>query len=152
MKTREIQNFIEEILTKFGITFDSVEDTISESGTLVFTIQSPESQLLIGRDGEVLQSLSHLLKRYVEKQYPENNKNHILLDVNGYQHEKIKKIKTIAHMMAERCRFFKTPVELEPMNPFERHLVHEFIQEQSDLQTESTGFGKDRRVVIIYKK
>lgn len=152
MKTREIQNFIEQILHKSGIVFDSVEDTVSQSGTLVFRVESPESKTLIGKDGEVLYSLTHILKTYIEKQYPENEKTYILLDVNGYQEEKIVKIKSIAHMMAERCRFFKTPIELDPMNPFERHVVHEFIQEQPDLQTESTGFGKDRRIIITYKK
>lgn len=152
MKTREIQNFIEQILRMSACVFDSVEYSVSPSGTLVFAIQSPDSHILIGKDGEVLQSLAHILKKYVEKQYPDSEQIHILLDVNGYQEEKIKKIQSIAHMMAERCRFFKTSVELDPMNAFERHVVHEFIQEQSDLETQSTGFGKERRVIITYKK
>lgn len=152
MKTSDIQNYIEKIITILGVEFESITDSVSDSGTLVFSIQSKDSKFLIGRDGEVLKSLNYLVKKYIEKNSNPETNQHILVDVNGYQEEKIKRVKTIAHMMAERCRFFKSPVELDPMNPFDRHVVHEYIQEQDDLETESTGFGKERRVIIKYKK
>ena len=53
-------------------------------------------------------------------------------------------------MMAERARYFKSSVEVDPMPAFERRIVHEFLSDAIDLKTESTGFGAKRRVVIKY--
>ena len=53
-------------------------------------------------------------------------------------------------MMAERARYFKSSVEVDPMPAFERRIVHEFLSNATDLKTESTGFGHTRRVVIKY--
>jgi spoIIIJ-associated protein len=128
---------------------DSIDFDIDERETKVFKITTLNSRELIGKDGETIQALNHLLKRFVEKN---GEINHVALDVNGYQDKKIEKLKVVAHMMAERARFFKSSVELDPMNAFERHVVHEYIQSQNDLETESTGFGKERHVVIKYKK
>lgn len=150
MTTQDIQNYIEQCLKNMGFSFDSIDFDIDDFGTRVFKVQTQESKELIGKDGETLQSLNHLIKRFCEKN---GETGHTMLDINDYQEKKIEKIKTIAHMMGERCRFFKSPIELDPMNAFERHIIHEYIQQnQPDLETESTGYGKERKVVIKYKK
>jgi predicted RNA-binding protein Jag len=56
----------------------------------------------------------------------------------------------MAHIMAERARYFKSNVEIDPMNPFERRIIHEFLADEKDLKTESTGLGLSSRVVIKY--
>ncbi len=155
MMTHDIQNFIEEIIKNLGFSVTSIDFDIQESGGYVCRVISEDHRELIGKDGETLQSLNHLVKRFIEKNSQNNQDNketHFLLDINDYQEKKIQKIKTIAHMMAERARFFKSSVELDPMNAFERHIIHEYVQMQDDLETESTGFGKERRVVIRCKK
>ncbi len=149
MTTQDIQNYIEQCLKTMSFSFDSIDFNIDDRGTKVFKIKTQESKDLIGKDGETLQSLTHIVKRFCEKN---GETNHIMLDINDYQDKKIEKIKTIAHMMSERARFFKSSVELDPMNAFERHIVHEYVQNQEDLETESIGFGKERKVVIKYKK
>ena len=95
--------------------------------------------------------INYLIKRILDHKYKENTP-HIIIDINNYQKEKIERIKTMAYMMAERARFFKSKVELEPMNSFERRIVHEFVSKQSDLISESTGIGSSRRVVLVYKE
>ena len=52
--------------------------------------------------------------------------------------------------MAERARYFKSSIEVEPMAPHERRIVHEFLSEMADITTESQGEGKNRHVVIKY--
>ena len=148
---QEIQNYIEKILNLLEVEYEDISIDISDSSSYVCNISSKDSRFLIGRDGENLKALNYITKRAISQKNPDQ-KVHILLDVNGYQEEKIKKIKAIAHMMAERSRFFKSAVELDPMNSFERHVIHEYIQDMNDLETESTGTGRDRRVVIKYKK
>ncbi len=146
----EIKKIIEELLSKLGFDFPNVSSELDmDSGSFWFSVESKDSNFLIGKDGETIQSLNFLLKRFVEKKYKENTP-HVTLDVNNYQKAKVEKIKTIAHMMSERARFFKSKIELEPMNSFERRIVHEYVSKHADLKSESSGFGKDRHIVISF--
>lgn len=149
---KEIQNYIEKLLTTLGVEYTDVSIDVSDSGTYVCDIDTEDSKYLIGRDGETLKALNYITRRYFDSKKDQEQKVHIMIDINGYQEEKINKIKAIAHMMAERSRFFKSSVELDPMNSFERHVIHEYIQEMNDLETESTGTGRERRIIIKYKK
>ena len=74
----------------------------------------------------------------------------ILVDINGFQKKRVEDVRTLAHMMSERARYFKSNIEINPMTAFERRIVHEFLSNASDLKTESIGFGPARRVVIKY--
>lgn len=117
-----------------------------------FSIQTNEPYLLLGEDGKTLMALNHLVKRVFEQQSIKQNFKplNFLVDVNDFQEKRIEDLKTKAVMMAERARFFKSSVELLPMNPYERMIIHSFFTNIPDIETESTGFGKDRRVVIKY--
>lgn len=151
MLENEIKNLIEEFLNKGGFSFDEVSVSLDmDAGSYWASISSDDSKVLIGRQGETMQAINYLLKRVVENKYKENTPR-VIIDVNDYQKTKIDRIKTTAYMMAERARFFKSSVELEPMNAFERRVVHEFISGQDDLESESSGVGRSRRVVIKYK-
>jgi len=151
MLENEIKNLIEEFLNKGGFSFDEVSVSLDmDAGSYWASIRSSDSKVLIGRQGETMQAINYLLKRAVENKYKENTPR-VIIDVNDYQKTKIDRIKTTAYMMAERARFFKSSVELEPMNAFERRVVHEFISGQDDLESESSGVGRSRRVVIKYK-
>lgn len=151
MLENEIKNLIEEFLNKGGFSFDEVSVSLDmDAGSYWVSIKSGDSKVLIGRQGETMQAINYLLKRAVENKYKENTPR-VIIDVNDYQKTKIDRIKTTAYMMAERARFFKSSVELEPMNAFERRVVHEFISGQDDLESESSGVGRSRRVVIKYK-
>lgn len=147
----DIKNDIVEFLTKSGFTFENINVSTEENpGSYWVSIKSNDSNRIIGRDGETTQAINHLFKRIIESKYKEKTPK-VIIDINDYQKAKIEKIKTVAYMMAERARFFKSKVELEPMNAFERRIVHDFISKQEDLVSESFGFGKSRRVVIDYK-
>ena len=67
-----------------------------------------------------------------------------------FSKKRIENIHAIAHMMAERARYFKSNIEVDPMPAFERRIVHEFLSDAADLKTESEGEGLSRRVVIKY--
>jgi len=97
--------------------------------------------------------LNHLVRRILESKLPEGSEDQgpsILIDIGGFQKKRVENVKAIAHMMAERARYFKSSIEVDPMPAFERRIIHEFLSEATDLKTESTGFGPSRRVVIKY--
>ena len=152
MQPNDLKKFIEEFVTKTTFGFDQVDVVLDlESGSYWCSIKSNDSKQLIGRDGETIQAMNFLIKRILETKYKENAPR-IIIDVNDYQKQKIDHIKTTVFMMAERARFFKSKVELEPMNSFERRIVHEYVSKHDDLSSESAGTGRDRRVVISYKE
>lgn len=142
-----IKSLIENFLDKMGVE-GSVE-FVDASDMPVFTIQTNEAGILIGEGGQNLFSLSHILKKITNNIFKEEESPEFLLDVNGYFVKKINGIKETARLGAQRARFFKKEVELEPMNGFERRAVHEALGEYPDIKTESVGVeGMDRRVVI----
>jgi spoIIIJ-associated protein len=148
----ELQKLIEEFFEKSSFSIDSVSITLDmNDGSYWCAVSSRDSRHLIGKNGEMIQTINHLLRRMVEKKHGETAPR-VTIDINNYQKERIDKIKTVAHMMAERARFFKSKIELDPMNAYERRIVHDFISRHPDLSSESTGTGPSRRVVIFYKQ
>lgn len=146
----DIKNIIEEFFTKMSFDISEISSTLDmDSGAFWFSLKSKDSYVLIGRDGETLQTINYLIKRILENKYKENTPL-VTIDINGHQQAKIDKLKTLTHMMAERARFFKSKIDLEPMNGFERRIVHEEVAKSADLKSESEGFGKDRHVVIYF--
>ncbi len=152
MLENDLKNFIEEFLTKAGFHFDDLNILLDlDSGSYTISIRSNDARHLVGRDGEGLQNINFLLRRMVEKKHGEKAPR-ITLDINGFQKEKSDRIRTVAHMMAERARFFKSSIELEPMNAYERRIVHEYVSKHPDLISESAGTGRMRHVIISFKK
>lgn len=152
MIDQDLKNLIEEFIKKTNFDYKDLEVNLDlESGSYWCSVRSSDSHALIGRDGETIQAINYLVKRVLEKKYGEETPR-VILDINNYQKDRIDRIKTTAYMMAERARFFKSRVELDPMNAFERRIVHEYVSQHKDLSSESAGVGKGRRVVISYKE
>lgn len=149
MSKELLKNKIEELVAKASFTIDSCEVT-DEDGTLWCSIKTPDSRFLIGRDGEALRSFNHIIKKMVEKEITDDVFPQIIVDVNGYQKKKMDNLKATAHMLAERARYFKSSIEADPMPSFERRIVHMHLEGEKDITTESTGEGRNRRIVIKY--
>lgn len=162
MNNQEIQNLIKDLIEKMSISVKEITlnegDTENKQGMTVFSVQVSEPYMFTSRGGEALSALNHLVRRIIESKVPveDSEKSEgpqnpgILIDINGFQKKRIESIHAIAHMMAERARYFKSNIEVEPMSAFERRIVHEFLADATDLKTESTGEGASRHVVIKY--
>ncbi len=164
MNKVEITNLIKELIEKIADLTNEVAvfDEEHKDGTVTtwFKVEVKDPHVYIGRDGEALMALNHLARRIVESKIPReigdkentNGKNNFsfLIDINGHQKKKIEGLHAMAHMMAERARYFKSSMEIEPMPAFERRIVHEFLSGANDLKTESEGVGPSRRIVIKY--
>jgi spoIIIJ-associated protein len=124
--------------------------TAGRGGRTVVSVQSPDSKLLIGPHGEHLRSLNTLARRLVEAKHGEEAASFIV-DVNGYHEEKLEAVRQNARMLAQRARLFKRDVEMSPMSPYERLVVHELFAEDPEIKTESSGEGRFRHIVLKYK-
>tara|TARA_B100001105_G_scaffold231843_1_gene204822 strand:+ start:644 stop:1138 length:495 start_codon:yes stop_codon:yes gene_type:complete len=118
-----------------------------ETGGPVFEIEGDDSGLLIGRKGETLRSLQFLTRFIVGRQTGE--RANISLDVEGYDERRKQSLANLANRVAQRVVKTGRSIELEPMSARERRLVHVALAENSEVYTESSGEGRDRRVVVI---
>lgn len=149
MEEEVIKKVIEDIFTHTNCTISKYEVSL-ENGMLWCMIDTPDSRFMIGRDGETLRSLNHLVRKIVEKSSGKEEISNVFVDVNGYQKKRFDSLKNIAHMMAERAKYFKSNIEVDPMPANERRIIHMFLEGIPDIKTESEGYGPSRRVVIKY--
>ena len=118
-----------------------------ETGGPIFEIEGDDSGLLIGRKGETLRSLQFLTRFIVGRQTGE--RANISLDVEGYDERRKQSLANLANRVAQRVVKTGRSIELEPMSARERRLVHVALAENAEVYTESSGEGRDRRVVVI---
>src|SRR4051812_45614079 len=104
-----IKKIIEDVLKSGNFSYEEITFHAPEYEEIVwFQIRSNDSHHLIGHSGETLSAINHLVKKIVDKTKKEGDATlEFFIDVNDFQKKKVDNIKTIAHMMAERARFFK---------------------------------------------
>lgn len=145
----KVKQIVEDIFKHTNCVVTSCEFN-EENGMTWCMIETPDSRFMIGREGDTLRSLNHLVQRMLDKDAVEEESPKIFIDINGYQKKRFTELKTLAHMMAERARYFKSNIEIDPMPSFERRIIHMFLEGQPDIKTESEGYGPNRKVVIKY--
>ncbi len=150
---QQIKQLIEETLNKMGISYTSVSVVDTELPDYTkFDIETQESGMLIGKDGEHLSALSFVLRKMLEKQFDTQETPRFYIDIGGYQKTKIEKIQKVAKIMAERATSFKRDIELPPMTAYERMVIHSTLKEMPNIETESQGKGRDRRIYVRFKE
>ena len=149
-KEEFIINTLRTLLGHLQITVSDITPEIDEkTKSTRFVVATTDSAILIGERGDRLLALNHLIKRIVEKNQTDPDFA-FMIDVNDYQKKRVDDIRAKAHMLAERARYFKSTVEMDPMSSYERMIVHSEFADTKDIITESSGVGKDRRVIIKY--
>ena len=118
-----------------------------EVGGPLFEIEGDDSGLLIGRKGQTLRSLQFMVRFLVSRKTGE--RANLSVDVEGYDDRRRQSLSSLANRVAQRVVKTGRSIELEPMNPRERRLVHITLSENGDVYTESSGTGEGRRVVIL---
>ena len=138
--------YLKTALSALGI--DSETEAKMEDGIIKVRIDSDRNPVLIGRGGKTLQALNELAKLAVSNKF--KRRYRVLLDVGGYKEDKYEKITRIAQKEAKRVQASKVNVQLNPMTPDERRIVHNALAGFEHIRTESNGEGEERAVEIIY--
>lgn len=145
-----ITETIRSILGHLKVVLNDVSvDTDEKTKSMRFVVSTPDSAILIGERGDRLLALNHLVKRIVERKLKDENIS-FMVDINDYQKKRIDDIRARARMLAERARYFKSSVDMDPMSSYERMIVHAEFTDTPDITTESLGSGKDRHIVLRY--
>jgi spoIIIJ-associated protein len=148
-----ITKTIQDIVTHLALEVKDIKVFFDEElETKVFVVETNDPHLLIGKNGDILQALNHIVRRIFEENSESGDaeSKNFLIDVNGYYKRKLEDIKTKARIVTERARSFKSDIPLEPMSAYDRRVVHAYVSQFSDVRTESQGEGRDRHIVIKY--
>jgi len=146
---QKAEEILKEIFGYFDIDPKLTITPLAED-TLDINIEGDDLNFLIGRYGKALEALQTILSLMLFKQL--NKWTKISLDINGYRTARIERLHDLVKKHVDRARFFASEVEMPPMSPWERREVHLFISDYDDIESESTGDGRDRRVVLKPKK
>lgn len=151
-KIETIKQIIEELLQKCGVD-SRVEFEESITKGLIFNISSPDSYLLIGRQGATLHSLQILVQALAAKKFRSEQPFWFTLDVDDYKRKREWFLKETAKGAVEQIKRTGRSVALEPMPNYERKFVHAYLQEHHpEVYTESVGDEPHRKVVIKLKR
>jgi spoIIIJ-associated protein len=142
-------DFVYGVLSRMGISADvepSFEDGVMYVDVLGDGPDDDDMGLLIGRHGQTLESLQELTRAAVGQRTAQRAR--IVVDVEDYKRRQRDRLESKARDLADRVKQTGREVELEPMNPFERKVVHDVVAAIPGVSSASRGEDPDRRVVI----
>ena len=146
-KETDATNYLKSILV--GMGFSDANVTVKETEEdMFFEITCSEDYgNIIGRRGETLDALQYLTRLYVNR--ADKDSKRVALNVGDYRKRREETLKSLAKRQAQRAIKYRRSCVLEPMNPYERRIIHTAVQEISGVSSHSVGEGENRRVVIV---
>ena len=142
------QEFLQELTKLMGVNV-SVAVATDEEGNVRVNMEGDTLGILIGRRGETLDALQYLTSLQVNK--GQNAYTRVTLDTEGYRAKREEALVRLANRMANRAQKTGRKVSLEPMNPYERRILHSALQDHPAVTTHSEGEEPNRHVVITLK-
>lgn len=107
---------------------------------------------LIGRRGDTLDSVQYLTNLFVNRKRKGDDYCRIIVDSETYRAKRQETLVRLANSMASKAVKYRKDMSLEPMNPYERRIIHSALQDKANIKTKSVGEEPNRRVVVMFKK
>lgn len=142
------KEFLTSMLNKMGI--DAKLSFKLKQNSLFIDMAGKEMALLIGRRGQTLDSLQYLVSLVINKDRDEYLR--VILDTENYRQKRKDTLEKLAFKLANRAKKIKKDITLEPMNPYERRIIHSALQNNKFVSTRSEGDEPYRKVVIFLNK
>ena len=144
-----VRSFLTGLFKHMNVDAD-MEITRREDGGVNVKLSGKGMGSIIGRRGETLDAIQHLTNYSVNKNREKHL--HINVDAESYRSKREESLVKLAEKMAEKAIKYKRSMALEPMNSYERHVIHTALQNYEGVTTASTGTEPNRRVVVSYVK
>jgi spoIIIJ-associated protein len=141
------QGFLKDVFEKMGIDADL--DLKEDDDSMLINISGKDSGIIIGRRGETLDALQYLTSLVVNKE--KENYKRVTIDIENYRQKREETLVKLANRLANKVLKYKKSITLEPMNPYERKIIHSTLQDHRDIETYSIGDEPNRKVVIKLK-
>lgn len=144
------KKFLADVFAAMGISVEITANYDAESKTLEADLSGDEMGVLIGKRGQTLDSLQYLISLVVNKGTAEYIR--VKVDTENYRQRRKETLENLAKNISYKVKRTRRPVSLEPMNPYERRIIHSALQNDKYVTTHSEGEEPFRRVVITPKK
>lgn len=147
-KAAEVNSFLEGLFEHMGVSADIAITVSDEDGTINVELSGENVGALIGRRGETLDAIQHLANYVVNSDEGEHTR--INVDAENYRAKRTEALESLAKKVAGKVVKYRRNVTLEPMNAYERHVIHTALQDYPGVTTYSTGTEPNRRIVVAY--
>ena len=142
--------FLTDVFKAMDMDVEISEDYQKETGVLTVNMEGEDMGVLIGKRGQTLDSLQYLVSLVVNKGV--DGYIHVKADTENYRERRKKTLENLAKNIAFKVKRTRQPVALEPMNPYERRIIHSSLQNEKYITTYSEGEEPYRKVVVALKK
>ena len=129
-----------------GMDEVTIVSSIDEEGALAIEMSGDNMGILIGKRGQTLDSLQYLTNRVANKS--QDGYVRVKLDTEDYRKRRKQTLENLAKNIAYKVKRSRKPISLEPMNPYERRIIHSALQADDRVSTHSEGEEPYRRVVV----
>ena len=146
----KVRNFLADLFEKMEIEVEVVLDYKEEDGVIDIELKGNEMGLLIGKRGQTLDSIQFLTSLVANNNREDYVK--IKMDTENYRERRRQTIENLAKNIANKVKKTRKPAYLEPMNPYERRIIHSALQGDKYVTTHSEGDEPYRRVVVTLKR
>jgi spoIIIJ-associated protein len=140
--------FLKNVISDMGM--DSKIEMINQNGEIKYNIYSDSNPLLIGREGSTIDALQFLTRQVISKY--SDDRLICTVDVGGYKQKRKMQLEILATKVAKEVARTKIEVRLDPMNSYERRVIHTKLSEWRDVYTESVGDEPNRSLIIKPRK
>ena len=146
-QAEETEKFLSGLLERMGVEAQ-IEISPREGGGLNVNLPGAGIGAVIGRRGETLDAIQHLVNYTVNR--GSDKRSHINVDAENYRAKREDSLVHLAEKMAAKAVKYQRSMALEPMNSYERHIIHAALQDNENVTTSSIGAEPNRRVVVSY--
>lgn len=143
------KDFLDKVLSSMNVEYKMDIKYEEEERNLFITLEIKDTGVLIGKHGQTLDSLQYLTGLVVNKNKDEYTR--VILNINNYREKRKETLEHLADKLADKAIRRKKNVEVEPMNPYERRIIHAYLQGREGINTYSVDEGLDRHLIIEYK-
>ena len=143
------EKFLVDVLKTMGMEV-KITSSIDEDGALCIDMEGENMGILIGKRGQTLDSLQYLTNRVANKM--QEGYVRVKLDTENYRQRRKETLENLAKNIAHKVKRTKKSVSLEPMNPYERRIIHSALQGDKYVSTHSEGEEPYRRVVVTLNR
>ncbi len=149
-KEAEAFAFVQKLISDMNIDAE-VTMADGENGEHMISVNGESAAILIGHHGETLDSLQYLANLAANKKVDGKKEDYvkITVDVEGYRAKREETLRALARRMAAKVLKYKKSVMLEPMNPYEKRIIHSEIQNIEGVSTNSIGSENNRKIVVF---
>ncbi len=142
--TELLEELLEEVAD--GLRLEVDVEVVEQDGVLAGRLEGEDVGLFIGRHGQTIDAVQHLAQRIVFPDGPSSVR--VVIDANGYRDRRAQALRAEADDAADQAISSGQAVELDPLPPFERRIVHEYLRERGDVETHSEGDEPQRHLVV----